>query len=179
MTSEAGRWTFVDNSKFLIGFLGAAIAVLGIGVASVLVAGAEAASAASVLLSIGVFLVVFAVLLLVPRLSRRGPKSFRLLVDLGIDHVEREVRGALEASGRSVRVDVVPSRFARPPRILSADGIPWKIRLENVPKREIGEPGIERTEVVQVGVDTEEDADARVVRELVAARLSGQGATAT
>lgn len=174
MPSDEVRWTFADNWHILLAFLGTAIAILALGVLAVLGAGADAAPGAGVLLSLGVFLVVFAVLLLVPRLTRRGAKSYRLVVDRPIEEVEQEVRGVLESGGRKVTTDVVSTRSPRPPRVLTAEGAPWRIRLERVSRRESGD-GVEQTEVVQVGVGAEGDAEACAVRDVVAARLSASG----
>lgn len=172
MGESDAQWVYADNWRILVGFLGAAIVVLGIGVLAVSLGGAAVAVDAGVLLSVGVFLAVFATILLVPRLVRRGVRSFRLYVDRTIEEVEREIQGALEASGYLVTIDTVPSRSPRPPRVLLAEGAPWRIRLEAVSRREVGDATIDRTEVIQIGVDAEDDADAKSVRELVGARLA-------
>lgn len=168
---SAGSWSYADNWRILTGFLGASIGLLAIGIAAVATARAEAAYGAGILLSVATFLVVFAVVLFFPRLARRGVKNYWLLVDRPIGEVEQEVRRALEATGRPVLVEVLRSRSDHPTRIVTAEGVSWRFRLEPVSRREIGSNAGERTEVIQVGVLGAGDPEAKAWRELVAARI--------
>jgi hypothetical protein len=177
MTPDSDVWTYSDNYMMLAGFLVAAIAALGGGFVAVVAGGAEYASGASVLLSLGVFLVVFAVPVLVPRLTRRGARCYRLLANRPLGEVEREIRDALEASGRSLTVRAYAGRWAPAARIVSVDGAPWAIRIEATSRREAAAAS-PRTEIVQVRVRGEADADAREVREMLTARLAAYAPTA-
>lgn len=172
MADTEGRWMYADNWRILLAFLAAADGILGLGILLVALEGASAAFGAGVLLSLGVFLAVFAIMLLVPRLTRWGVRSFRLYVDRTIDEVERDVRDALESSGFLVTVETAESRSAHPPRILGAQGLPWRFRLEAVSRREVRGGALARTEVIQIGLAAEDDADARSVREILAGRLA-------
>ncbi|MGQ0797615.1 MAG: hypothetical protein ACT4OI_07125 [Methanobacteriota archaeon] len=169
---EAGRWDYADNVRILIGFLAGAVAVEFLGVGSVLAMGGDGALFAGVLLSLATFLLVFAALLLVPRLLRRRGRSFRLLAVQPMDHVEKEVRSVLGEDGREVRIRVLRTRRREGARIVSAPGLAWWLRLEPVSARVGGKGPGYRTEVVQVGSRVDRDEAAAAARERIAARLA-------
>src|SRR3989449_9343443 len=76
------------------------------------------------------FLLVFSVLVFVPRLARRGPASFSFYSRRSLDEPVKAVREAIEASGRTPRVDIVKSRSDHPPPIVTAEGIQARFRIE-------------------------------------------------
>ncbi len=165
-------WAYADNGRILLAFLGTSITLLLIGILTVFAGGREAAVGAGVLLSIATFLLVFAITLFLPRLARRGERSFRLVVDSSIEEVSHAVRAALESVGRMARIDILPSRSNRPPRMVTGDGLPCRFRLEAISLREAGASGVEKTEVIQVGSVGGSGA-ARELRDLLASRLLG------
>ncbi|OGS46109.1 MAG: hypothetical protein A3K66_02185 [Euryarchaeota archaeon RBG_16_67_27] len=145
--------------------------LLGVGLLAVMSMGSDAAFGAGILLAIASFLAVFAVLLLFPRVRRQGTVTFRVVVPMTMDDAEAAVRRAFEGSGRTVRTEVLASRGRKPPRVVIADGVHPRFVLEAVSLRESGD-GLERTEVVQIGLAAEADPAARELRELVSSALS-------
>lgn len=145
--------------------------LLGIGLLGVAQVGADAAFGAGVLLGIAVFLLVFVLLLLVPRLRRDGMFSFRLVVPASVDEVEAALREALGAAGRTVRVEVVRSRAPNPPRLVITEGVPARFLLGALSRRESGDR-LETTEVVQIGIRDAGDEGARQLRDLVSGALA-------
>jgi len=174
--AEAARWDYADNVRILIAFLGSSVAVEFLGVGSLLAMGGEGALLAVVLLSLATFLLVFAALLLLPRLLRRRGRSFRLLAVQPMDHVEDEVRSVLAEGGHEVQTRVLRTRRRERARIVSAQGLAWWLRLEPVSPRAAGRGPAFRTEVVQVGARVDRDEAAAAVRERIAARLPLGGA---
>ena len=175
MDAEGGlSWTYANNLRVATMFLGLSMVSLGIGVLLVLSYGADATDAALTFLTIGIFLAVFAVLVFLPRLVRRGAISFSLYADRPLDEAERVVREALSQDGATVRVEVVRSRSDRPPRIVVADGMAPRFRIESSRSPEAPADARSWTEVIQSGMADEEDEEARRLRDRVAARLHGE-----
>src|SRR5207247_792690 len=81
-------------------------------------------------------------------LARRGPSSFSFYSRRSLDEAVKAVREAIEASGRTPRVDVVKSRSDHPPRIVTAEGIQARFRIEVTRHPAGAEGGLEWTEVV-------------------------------
>ncbi|HYM39875.1 MAG TPA: hypothetical protein VEY12_07000 [Thermoplasmata archaeon] len=177
-TSEAHAapsWMYVNEMR-VIGFvMAAAMLVLGIGLLIYIVDGAEQMDTVDVFLGTGVFFILFAVLLFVPRLRSRGAMSFSLLVEDDLDDVERAVASAVEESGRKPSVTAGQARFRRPPREIAVEGVSWKFTLQAAPYRERKEDGTQWTEIIQVGLENEKDEVARELRERVLTRLATSG----
>lgn len=168
-----GSWTYANNLRIATMFLGVAMVSLGGGVLLVLAYGVEASEGALTFLVIGIFLAVFAVLVFLPRIIRRGAISYSLVADRPIEETAAAVRDALSQDGAPARLEVLPSRSDRPPRIVLVEGVAPRFRIE--PTRPPGSPreGRSWTEVIQSGLADEEDEEARRIRERVAARLQG------
>lgn len=128
--AESKTWAYADNARMSAFFLGLAMLLVGLGILSAFLLGREGAVAASGFLTLGIFVLVFAVLVFLPRLARRGAVSFSVYSRGSIDDAERAVRAAIEASGLTARVTQVPSRSKSPPRIVTADGFPARFRIE-------------------------------------------------
>jgi len=168
----APSWMYVNELRLVTVVLGAAIVVLGIGLLVFLVDGPEQMDTVDVFLGTGVFFILFTVFLFVPRLRSRGAISFTLLVEHSMDEVEIAVTEALQASGRVAHVEVQKSRFQRPPREVVIDGLTWRFSLRAAPYRESRAEGTPWTEIVQTGLQKEEDEVARDLRERVLSRLA-------
>src|SRR5574340_339775 len=163
----APSWMYVNEVRLVAVVLGAAMVVLGIGLLLFLVGGPDQTDTVDVLLGTGIFFILFTLLLFVPRVRSRGAMSFSLLVEQSMDDVEIAVTAAVKDGGRASRVDVLPSRFARPPRDIVIEGIAWKFTLNAAPYRESRSEGTHWTEIVQTGLQKEEDEVARDLRERV------------
>src|SRR3989304_10173317 len=94
-SAGSSDWVYANPWRLLSGFLGAAMVLLGIGLLGVTQVGADAAFGAGILLAIAAFLLVFAVLLFLPRLRRHGTLSFRVDVPRSVEEVEAAGRGGL------------------------------------------------------------------------------------
>jgi len=165
-------WMYVNDMRILSILLGGACVVLGLGVLLFEAYGTEHEDTVDVLLGTGVFLMIFCLLLFLPRLRSRGPRSFSLLVERPMDEVQEAVKSAVAETGRTVRVEILRSRSARPPRTLSVDGVPWTFSLRAAPYRERERDGTSWTELVQSGFENMEDEVARDLRERVLVRLA-------
>ncbi len=165
-------WMYVNDIRILFMLLGGACVVLGLGLLLFEVYGAEQEDTVDVLLGTGVFLLLFCLLLFLPRLRSRGPRSFSLLVERPMDDVQEAVRAAAVETGRTVRVEIRRSRFARPPRTVFVDGVAWRFSLRAAPYREREKDGTSWTELVQSGFEKMEDEVARDLRERVLSRLT-------
>lgn len=172
-------WAYSDDLRLVTVFLGGAMVLFGIGVLIVLAWGADGAAPGDVALGIGVFLLVFAVLLLAPRIRSRGARSFSLFVGLSMDEVQAAIRDVAREGGHSVQVEVVRSRARRPPRIVTLEGGSTRFLLRAAPYREGGRDAPAWTEVVAVGRDVDKDAGAGDLRDRIASRLGGMMSTAT
>ncbi len=168
----APSWMYVNEVRLITVVLGASMVVLGVGLLIYLVDGAEQMDTVDVLLGTGVFFLLFALFLFVPRLRSRGPMSYTLLVEHALDEVETAVTSAVEDSGLKAHVTVRKSRFQRPPREVAVDGVSWSFTLRAAPYRERREDGTQWTEVVQKGLPDEKDEAARDLRERVLSRLA-------
>lgn len=168
----APSWMYVNEVRLVAFVLGASMVVLGIGLLLYLAAGYSEMETVDVLLGAGVFFLVFALLLFVPRLRSRGAKSFSLLVEYSLDDVQTAVTAAVEESGRKAQVEVGRSRFVRPPREIVIDGLPWGFSLHAAPYREARGSPAEWTEIVQKGLTDEKDEVALELRERVLSRLA-------
>jgi len=89
-----------------------------------------------------------------------------------MDDVLEAVKAAVAETGRTVRVEVLRSRSARPPRTLIVDGVPWTFSLRAAPYRERERDGTSWSELVQSGFENMEDEVARDLRERVLVRLA-------
>lgn len=155
-------------------FLAGALVVLGI-VAAIVASSPsdpETAAIADVLLGTAVFLLIFGVLVFLPRVLSRGAMSYSLHVERSMDDVEGTVRHAVEAVGRAAKVQVRKSRLKRPPRIVLIDGIPTRIVLRAAPYREKRAEGTSWTEVVVAGLSSAADEFARELRERISTGLA-------
>ncbi len=165
-------WMYVNDFRLVSRFLGGAILILGLGVLIAYVYGPDQNDTVDVLLGAGVFLLLFSVLLFVPRLRSRGGMSYSLVVGHGLDDVEQAVKGAVEESGREARVQVVPVRLRVPPREVFVEGLPWRLTLRNASYREQRGDDTRWTEIVQAGLENEKDEVARELRERILSRLT-------
>lgn len=165
-------WAYMNDLRFGAVFLGAAMVVFLVGMVVVIVGGAEEAAMADLLLAIGVFLLIFTVLLALPRIRSRGAASYSLLVERSMDDVEQSVRSALEEMGHKTHIEVTPSRSRRPPRLVHVDGAASRFLLRAAPYREERGKGTAWTEIVQIGIGKGSDEVARELRERIAVRLT-------
>ncbi len=165
-------WAYVNDLRFGAIFLGVAMFVFGAGMLVVILGGVDEAATADLLLAIGIFLVIFTILLALPRIRARGAVSYSLLVEQSMDAAEQSVRSALEEMGHKVHIDVELSRSGRPPRVVRVDGVASRFLLRAAPYREQRGRGTSWTEIVQAGLGKESDEATRELRERVAARLT-------
>ncbi len=165
-------WIYVNDLRLVSRFLGAAMLVLGIGMLITLAYGPDQNDTVDVLLGTGVFLLIFSVLLFLPRIRTRGAMSYSLVVGHGLDDVEEAVKGAVADCGHAARVEVVPVRLRVPPRDVFIEGFPWRLSLRNAPYREQRGDTTRWTEIVQAGLENEEDEVARRLRERILSRLT-------
>ena len=143
------EWAYENHARMAVLFLGVASLLLGFGIAAVLAFGGEAIPVATTLLSIAIFVLVFTVLVVVTRVAKRGAVSFSMYSRRSMDDAEQAVRMALEAVGGNAQVKRVRSRFRTPARIVSADGVSARFRIEASRHPAIAEPG-EWTEIIEV-----------------------------
>ncbi len=167
------EWAYANNWRIVATFLGLTMVFLGIGLLAVIAFGDAAGLAGVALLSIATFLLVFSVLVFLPRLARRGSVSFSLYSRRSLADAERAVREVIEEAGRAPRVEIMKSRAEIPPRVVTAEGIPARFRIEVTRMRQGTDDGTQWTEIVQSITPTDE-AEARALRERIAARLSGE-----
>ncbi len=165
-------WLFVNDIRLVIGFLGTAMVIFGVGMLLMMALGADGVEGADFLLGLGVFIVLFAVLLLVPRLRSRGAMSYSLVVPGPMDLVADAVREAVGASGRKAQIELLKARFEVPPRTVHVEGVTWHFTLKDAPYRRTHGDHSPWTELVQAGLDSEGDEIARELRERVASLLT-------
>ncbi len=165
-------WIYINDLRLVSLFLGAAMVVLGIGLLVAVAYGPAENDTIDVFLGTGVFILIFSVLLFVPRIRSRGAISYSLVIGHGLDDVEEAVKSAVVASGRTARVEVVPVRLRIPPRDVFIEGLPWRLSLRNAPYREQRGDTTRWTEIVQAGLENEEDEVARQLRERILSRLT-------
>jgi len=165
-------WMFVNDLRILVILMGGACVVLAFGLLLFAAYGAEHEDTVDVLLGTGVFFLFFCLLLFLPRLRSRGPRSYSLLVEKPMDDVQEAVRAAAADTGRSVEIEVRKSRLARPPRTVRVVGVAWTFTLRAAPYRERARDGTSWSELVQSGFETLEDEVARDLRARVLGRLT-------
>lgn len=165
-------WLYMNDMRILAMLLGGSWVVLGLGLLLFEAYGAEHEDTVDVLLGTGIFLMLFCLILFLPRLRSRGPRSYSLLVERPMDDVQEAVKAAAAETGRTVRVEILRSRFARPPRRLFVEGVVWRFSLRAAPYREREKDGTSWTELVQSGFENMEDEVARDLRERVLGRLT-------
>src|SRR3989454_8357767 len=124
MESRGSEWAYANNGRIAAEFLGLAILLLGIGLAVVISFGADAVNAGVALLAIATFLLVFSVLVFLPRLARRGSLSFSVYSRRSIDDAEKAVREAIEEAGPTPPRAPGKTPSNHPPPILTAQGNP-------------------------------------------------------
>jgi len=167
------QWTYSNDGRIAFVFLAFAIGLLALGVLAVSALGSDAVNGGVALLAVAMFLLVFAVLVFLPRLARRGAASFSVYSRRSVDEAVKAVREAIEASGKTARVDVVKSRSDHPPRIITADGIPSRFRIEVTRHPAGAEGGLEWTEIVESSASMDGE-EAQALRKGVTERLAGR-----
>jgi len=166
------EWTYANNARIAAFFLGFAILLIGLGILAVVAFGKEATLAGAVLLTLAIFLLVFSSLIFLPRLVRRGAVSFSVYSRHSMDDAEQAVRAAIEASGRTARVERVRSRFRTPPRIVTAEGVSARFRIELTRHPAASGPG-EATEIIE-SFPPRDEAEAQALRLKILERLGGE-----
>lgn len=172
MAARETEWAYSNDGRIAFVFLALAIVLLAIGLLAVTAFGSDAASGGVALLAIATFLLVFSVLVFLPRLARRGAASYSVYSRRSLDEAVKAVREAIEASGRTPRVDIVKSRSDHPPRIVTAEGIPTRFRIEVTRHPAGGEGGLEWTEIVESS-PSRDGGEAQALRKKVTERLAG------
>lgn len=171
MESSATEWAYANNGRIALTFLGLAIVFVVLGLVAVITFGSDAATAGAASLTLATFLIVFSLLVFLPRLARRGARSFSVFSRRSMDEAERAVREAIEATGRTPKVDHVKSRSRRPPRIVSADGIPTRFRIEATRHPAAKADGADWTEIIE-SFTLREQAEAQALRDKITERLA-------
>src|SRR6266699_2830658 len=170
MDGPADGWSYANNWHIAVFFLAMAMMLLGIGSLAVAAFGDTAGMAGLSLLAIASFLLVFSVLVFLPRLVRRGSVSFSLFSRRSMADAQNAVEQSIEALGKGPRVEGARARSNHPPRIVSADGILNRFRIE---ASRVGPGPVEGgfwTEIVQSLASTDADR-ARLLRERINERL--------
>ncbi len=170
MEGPADGWSYANNWHIAVFFLALAMMLLGIGSLAVAAFGDDAGMAGLSLLAIASFLLVFSVLVFLPRLVRRGSVSFSLFSRRSMADAQKAVEQAIEALGKAPRVEIIRSRSNHPPRLVTADGVVTRFRIES---SRIGPGPVEGgiwTEIVQSLAATDADG-AKVLRERINERL--------
>src|SRR5256885_4005964 len=129
--------------------MGFAIGLIGIGLLVVVAFGPDGGRAAGALRALAIFLLVFSVLVFVPRLVQRGAVSFSVYSRRSIDEAEHAVRAVIEASGHTARVERPRSRARSPPRIVIAEEVPARFRLEVTRHAATTSDSSEWTEIIE------------------------------
>src|SRR5881397_1833006 len=171
MAVRETEWAYSNDGRIAFVFLALAIVLLAIGVVAVTAFGGDAANGGAALLAIATFLLVFSVLVFLPRLARRGAASFSVYSGRSVDEAVKAIREAIEASGRTSRVDIVKSRSDHPPRIVTAEGIQARFRIEVTRHPAGAEGGLEWTEIVESSA-SRDGAEAQALRKKVTERLA-------
>src|SRR3989454_3532795 len=172
MESRGSEWAYANNGRIAAEFLGLAILLLGIGLIAVIAFGADAVNAGVALLAIATFLLVFSVLVFLPRLARRGSLSFSVYSRRSIDDAEKAAREVLEEAGRAPRVAQGKSPSNHPPPILTAQGNPAPVPIEGTRPPATADGGPEWTEIVE-SVRARDAAEGRCPPGQVNERLGG------
>jgi hypothetical protein len=172
MEPRGPQWAYANNARIAGGFLGLAILFLGIGLFAVSSFGADAVNAGAVSLATATFLLVFSVLVFLPRLARRGGVSFSILSRRSMDDAEKAIREAIEEFGQTPRVERLKSRSDHPPRLVTAEGVRARFRIEVTRHPATGDGGPEWTEIVE-SFPSRDGADAQTLRDKITERLAG------
>src|SRR2546427_1610073 len=129
MESRGSEWAYANNGRIAAEFLGLAILLLGIGLIVVISFGADAVNAGVALLATATFLLVFSVLVFLPRLARRGNLSFSVYSRPSIDDSEKAGRGVIEEAGWEPRTRRRHSRSQSPPRSRTRERLPLRLPI--------------------------------------------------
>src|SRR2546425_1445471 len=172
MESRGSEWAYANNGRIAAEVLGFAILLLGIGLIAVIAFGADAVNAGVALLAIATFLLVFSVLVFLPRLARRGSLSFSVYSRRSIDDAAKAVREVIEEAGRAARLRQGQCRAGHPPRIVTAEGILARFRIEVTRHPATADGGPEGTEIVE-SFRARDAAEARALRDKITERLGG------
>jgi hypothetical protein len=173
MADPKAGWAYANNARIAVVFLSLAIVLLVLGILAVLAFGADAAFASSALLTLAIFLLVFSLLVFLPRVATRGAVSFSLYSRRSMDEAEQAVRTALEALGRTARVERVRTRSRTPPRIVTADGLAARIRIEPS-RRPVPANPASWTEIIEV-FPMRDEPEGRALRGKIAESLGIEG----
>lgn len=173
MESPGAEWAYANNARIAAFFFGLAILLVGLGVLAVVAFGQDAALAGAALLTLAIFVLVFSSLVFLPRLAKRGAVSFSVYSRRSMDDAEQAVRAAIEASGRTARVERVRSRSRTPPRIVTAEGVSARFRIE-LTRHPAASGSGEATEIIE-SFPSRDEAEAQALRVKI---LEGLGADA-
>ena len=173
MATARLEWAYANHARMAVLFLALASALLGLGIAAVAAFGTNAALAGTIVLILAIFILAFTLLVFVSRVAKHGAVSFSILSRRSIDDAEAAVRSALEADGRTAEVRVVRSRSRTPARIVSADGVSARFRIEVTRHAATVEPGT-WTEIIEV-FPKGERPEARALRAKILEGLRSEG----
>jgi hypothetical protein len=171
MDSGTADWAYANNARITAFFLGIAILMILVGFMAVAAFGPDAALAAGAFLALAVFLLVFSILVFLPRLMQRGAVSFSVYSRRSVDEAESAVRSVIEASGRKARVERPRSRSRSPPRIVIVEGFPARFRIEATRHAASSSGPGEWTEIIE-SLPVREEAESHALRVKIAERLS-------
>ena len=85
MAVREAEWTYSNDGRIAFVFLAFAIVLLALGLLAVTAFGSDAANGGVALLATAMFLLVFAILVFLPRLARRGAASFSVYSRRSVD----------------------------------------------------------------------------------------------
>src|SRR5947199_9330747 len=97
--------------------------MLGLGIVAVVAFGTEAVVAASSLLTIAIFVLMFTVLVFVTRVATRVAVSFSIYSRRSIDEAEQAVLNAMETEDKNEQVKRDRRRSKAPARAMSTDSV--------------------------------------------------------
>src|SRR3989441_1015945 len=172
MAVREAEWTYSSDGRIAFVFLAFAIVLLALGLLAVTAFGSDAANAGAAWLGIAISPLVLPPLVSPPPLARRGAASFSVYPRRSVDEAVMAVREAIEASGKTAQVDVVKSRSDHPPRIITAEGIPSRFRIEVTRHPAGAEGGLEWTEIVESSASRDGE-EAQALRRRVTELLAG------
>src|SRR5207245_9136301 len=99
MAVREAEWTYSNDGRIAFVFLAFAIVLLALGLLAVTAFGSDAANGGVALLATAMFLLVFAILVFLPRLARRGPARFSGYSPRSVPAPGQAARGAIAVSG--------------------------------------------------------------------------------
>ena len=113
MAVREAEWTYSNDGRIAFVFLAFAIVLLALGLLAVTAFGSDAANGGVALLAIAMFLLVFSVLVFVPRLARRGAASFSFYSRRTLDEAVKAVIVATPANTMpaTAKPPIVPNNF--------------------------------------------------------------------